>query len=261
MEQNPIRYQDLITPDDSIEKLIGQLEQLNTVYTGMANEVKTQAQGIASSLKTISGATAEGRKATKDASDEAKRLEKAYKALDAALATNAKEIAKLNIVRREANNYNKQMVLRGNEEIRTRKQIAEASYQQLSAQYSLNKAYINTLNATDRQVKANKELIQTTKEIYEQMKRLQADTGKMQLNVGNYPAMDMKAILGSVIGVTSAAGAAVVAINALKGGISVTMDYEHALSGLAAILGTTKDNILELSEQARDLGATTVFTA
>lgn len=263
MEQNPIRYQDLITPDESIEKLIGQLEQLNTVYTGMANEVKTQAQGIASSLKTISGATAEGRKATKDASDEAKRLEKAYKALDAALATNAKEIAKLNIVRREANNYNKQMVLRGNEEIKTRKQIAEASYQQLSAQYSLNKAYINTLNATDRQVKANKELIQTTKEIYEQMKRLQADTGKMQLNVGNYPSMaiDTKAIMSSLIGVTSAAGGVVMAINQLKQGVGVAMDYEKALSGLAAILGTTTDQLGELAKQSRDLGATTIYTA
>lgn len=261
--ENPIRYQDLITPDDSIEKLIGQLEQLNTVYTGMANEVKTQAQGIASSLKTISGATAEGRKATKDASDEAKRLEKAYKALDAALATNAKEIAKLNIVRREANNYNKQMVLRGNEEIKTRKQIAEASYQQLSAQYSLNKAYINTLNATDRQVKANKELIQTTKEIYEQMKRLQADTGKMQLNVGNYPSMaiDTKAIMSSLIGVSSAAGGVMMAINQLKQGVGVAMDYEKALSGLAAILGTTKDQLGELTKQSRDLGATTIYTA
>lgn len=263
MEQNPIRYQDLISPDDSIEKLIGQLEQLNNVYTGMANEVKTQAQGIASSLKNISGATAEGRKATKDASDEAKRLEKAYKALDAALATNAKEIAKLNIVRREANNYNKQMVLRGNEEIKTRKQIAEASYQQLSAQYSLNKAYINTLNATDRQVKANKELIQTTKEIYEQMKRLQADTGKMQLNVGNYPSMaiDTKAIMSSLIGVTSAAGGVVMAINQLKQGVGVAMDYEKALSGLAAILGTTTDQLGELAKQSRDLGATTIYTA
>ena len=34
-EQNPIRYQDLISPDDSIEKLIGQLEELQKIYTGM----------------------------------------------------------------------------------------------------------------------------------------------------------------------------------------------------------------------------------
>ena len=42
-EQNPIRYQDLIAPDDSIEKLIGQLEQLQEVYGKMAEDIKRQA--------------------------------------------------------------------------------------------------------------------------------------------------------------------------------------------------------------------------
>ena len=261
MPENPIKYSDLISPDDSIEKLIEQLEQLNTTYTTMAGNVKQQAEHVANGLKKVSGATSEGRKATKEASEEAKRLEQAYKKLDAALAENAKEIQKLKVITKETNNYNKQMVLRGKEEIDTRKKIAEASYQQLSAQYSLNKAYINTLTDTDRQTKANRELIQTTREIYEQMKKLQADTGKMQLNVGNYPQIDAKAIMSSLIGISSAAGAVMVAVNALKGGVDVAKDYEHALSGLAAILGTTKDAITELSGQARDLGATTIFTA
>ena len=260
-DNNPIKYSDLISPDDSIEKLIGQLEELNTSYTNMATSIKQQASTLVVSLGKVSGATSQGRKAIKEADEETKRLEKAYKQLDAALSVNAKEIARLNVVKREANNFNKQMVLRGKEEISTLQQIKEASYQQLSAQYSLNKAYINSLTAKDREIQKNRELIQTTKEIYEQMKRLQADTGKMQLNVGNYPNIDTKAILGSIVGVTSAAGAAIAAVNALKNGISVTMEYEHALSGLAAILGTTKDNIGELAEQARDLGATTQYTA
>ena len=203
-EQNPIRYQDLITPDDSIEKLIGQLEELQQSYTNMANSVKSQAQQVAESLRQVSGATEQGRKTLKESNDEAARLEKAYKKLDEALSANAKEIAKLNIVRREANNYNKQMVLRGKEEIRTRQQIKEASYQQLSAQYSLNKAYINTLSATERNTKANREYIKTTKEIYEQMKKLQEATGKHQLNVGNYPKLDgIMSMLGSQLGATS----------------------------------------------------------
>ena len=161
-EQNPIRYQDLITPDDSIEKLIGQLEQLQQSYTNMANSMKSQAQQVADSLRQVSGATEQGRKKIKDSNDEAARLERAYKQLDAALASNAKEIAKLNVLRREANNYNKNLILRGKEEIKTREQIKNASYQQLSAQYSLNKAYINSLSAVERNTKANKEYIKTT---------------------------------------------------------------------------------------------------
>jgi hypothetical protein len=50
MEQ-PIKYSDLISPDDSIEKLIGQLEQLQEAYTGMANNVKQQAGQVASGIK------------------------------------------------------------------------------------------------------------------------------------------------------------------------------------------------------------------
>ena len=262
MEQ-PLKYSDLISPDDSIEKLIGQLEQLQQAYTGMVQQVQQQAGALSSSLSKVSGATEQGRSALKNANDDANRLAKAYKQLDAALSENAKEIARLNAVKREANQWNKMLVQRGKDEIRTSQQIKEASYQQLSAQYSLNKAYINSLSATDRRIQKNRELIKSTKEIYEQMKKLQADTGKMQLNVGNYPQLgNMISQLGMLtVGIGSATAAATTAISALKDGITVAKDYQHSLSGLAAILGTTTDNITELREQSENLGATTVFTA
>ena len=185
-EQNPIKYSDLIAPDSSIEDLIGLLERLNTTYTGVVNSVKTQASTLASSLKAVSGATESGRNATKAASEEAQRLQNAYKHLDAAMSSNAQWITKIKEITREQNQYNKNMVKLGGEEIKTREQITQATYNQLSAQYSLNKAYINNLSAEEREVKVNKDLIDTTKEIYEQMKRLQEATGKYTLNVGNY---------------------------------------------------------------------------
>jgi TP901 family phage tail tape measure protein len=258
--ENPIRYQDLISPDDSIEKLIQQLEQLQDAYTGMAQSVKQQAQGVASSLQQVSGATKQGQKTISEANEEAKRLEQAYKKLDAAYASNAKEIAKLNVLRREANNYNKNLVLRGKEEIKTKEQIKNASYAQLSAQYSLNKAYINSLNAVERNTKANREYIKTTKEIYEQMKRLQEATGKNQLNVGNYG--DALKNFGSIaFGIGSMAAAGTAAIGVLRNNINTAKEYEKSVSVLAAILGTTSDKIGELTEQSKNLGATTVFTA
>ena len=259
-EQNPIRYQDLIAPDDSIEKLIGQLEKLQEVYGKMAEDIKRQASELSASLTKVSGATQQGQKAIKDSNTEAAKLEKAYKQLDFALSQTAKEIARLNVVKREANNYNKQMVLRGKEEIKTMEQIKNASYQQLSAQYSLNKAYLNSLTAADRKIKSNKELIKSTKEIYEQMKRLQADTGKMQLNVGNYPQLGgLLGGLGVRMGGAAAAGLALGKV--IKDNVSLATEYEKSLSVLAAILGTTKEGVQDLSEQAQHLGATTVFTA
>ena len=94
-EQNPIKYSDLITPDDSIEKLIGQLEQLTQVYSGVAESVKAKAQTMAASLRAVSGATEEGRTSTKNAASDADRLTKAYEALNFARSETAKKIAEL----------------------------------------------------------------------------------------------------------------------------------------------------------------------
>ena len=225
----------------------------------MAADVKRQAAELAASLTKVSGATNEGKEKIGESSKVAYKLNDAYKKLSQATAATAREIQRVNQLRKDYNNYIKQTNLRGKEEIKTMEQIKNASYQQLSAQYNLNKAYLNSLTATDRKIKANRELVKSTKDIYEQMKKLQAETGKMQLNVGNYPQIG--SILGGAIGVSGAAGAALAGINALKNGIGVAKDFQYQLSGLAAILGTTKDNIEELTKQARGLGATTIFTA
>lgn len=252
-EQNPIRYADLISPDDSIERLITQLEQLQTAYGNMANSVKSQAQQVAASLQTVSGATEQGRKTIKESNDEAARLEKAYKQLDAALSNNAKEIAKLNIIRREQNNINKQMILRGKEEINTAEKIKNASYQQLSAQYSLNKAYINTLTLKQREQKENKELIKQSEQIYEQMKKLQEATGKHQLNVGNYPQLDgVINSLGSRLGVAGNLTSMLTSKTALlTGAIGATA---------AAVIAGTKAWADYNSEMSQQVNMATVIT-
>ena len=95
MEENPIKYSDLIAPDDSIEKLIGQLERLQETYTGVANSVKAQAAAMNASLRSVSGATQEGRAATKGAAQDADRLTKAYRDLAFARSETAKQIAEL----------------------------------------------------------------------------------------------------------------------------------------------------------------------
>ena len=116
-EQNPIRYQDPISPDDSIEKLIGQLVQLNEAYTGMATSVKQQASSLAASLKTVSGATMQGQTATRNASVEADKLAKAYRDLNFARSDTAKKIAELKLAQQEENRITKlQTILNNTEE-------------------------------------------------------------------------------------------------------------------------------------------------
>ena len=43
MNDNPIKYSDLVKPDDSIEKLIKQLDELNDSYMNFTENVKKNA--------------------------------------------------------------------------------------------------------------------------------------------------------------------------------------------------------------------------
>ena len=178
-EQNPIKYSDLISPDDSIEKLIGQLETLMKVYNDLADEVKTDAAQIAASLKTVSGATEQGKQATKGATQETDRLAKAYKDLAFARSETAMKIEELKQKQKEEKYYTKL--------ITEQNRAATGSYNDLSAQYRLNKIAINNLTKAQREHSpAAKKLIEETRQIYEEMNKMQQETGKFSLNVGNY---------------------------------------------------------------------------
>ena len=60
-EDDKIKYSDIIEPDDSIEKLVKQLGELNQSYETMVNAIRAGADRIVHSIKSASGATSEGR--------------------------------------------------------------------------------------------------------------------------------------------------------------------------------------------------------
>ena len=158
VNNNPIKYSDLISPDNSITDLIKQLDTLSDSYTNALQNIKNEAVQLASILQRVSGATEEGRKATKKAADDADRLARAQKELAFAESENAKRISELNIAKQEANQINKLLVKIN--------QSAEGSYNRLSAQYSLNKIYINNMTKAEREAaEAQEGLISKTKEL------------------------------------------------------------------------------------------------
>ena len=103
MEQNPIRYQDLISPDDSITELISQLEKLQSSYEATAESIKTRAASISQSLKTVSGATQQGQQFARQAAAETNKLTKAYDDLNFARTNTAKKIMELNMAKKNHN--------------------------------------------------------------------------------------------------------------------------------------------------------------
>lgn len=207
---NPIKYSDLISPDNSITDLIKQLDELSATYTNALKNIKAEAIQLAEILKKVSGATEDGRKTTKKAADDAERLARAQRDLAFAESENAKKLAELKLAQQESNQINK-LIVKIN-------QSAEGSYNRLSAQYSLNKIYLNNMTKAEREnTEEGRKLVAQTKEIYEEMKRLQEATGKFQLNVGNYTEASDAIIaygdkLKETLGLNSAFGESLLAL-------------------------------------------------
>ena len=231
VNNNPIKYSDLISPDNSITDLIKQLDTLSDSYTNALQNIKNEAVQLASILQRVSGATEEGRKATKKAADDADRLARAQKELAFAESENAKRISELNIAKQEANQINKLLVKIN--------QSAEGSYNRLSAQYSLNKIYINNMTKAEREAaEAQEGLISKTKELYQEMNRLQQETGKSQLNVGNYSEVSDAIInygdrLKESLGLNNAFGESLLSLG--KGGEQSKAVFQAMADGAKAL--------------------------
>lgn len=102
-EDDKIKYSDIIEPDDSIEKLVKQLGELNQSYETMVNAIRAGADRIVHSLKSASGAASEGRKAIDEATASTSRLERAQNELKLALSDTGRQIAWLKAQTSDAN--------------------------------------------------------------------------------------------------------------------------------------------------------------
>lgn len=92
-DEDKIKYSDIIQPDDSIEKLIKQLGELNQLYETMVNAIRAGADRVVHALKTASGATNEGRKSIDEATASTSRLERAQNELKIVMSDTGKQIA------------------------------------------------------------------------------------------------------------------------------------------------------------------------
>ena len=282
-QPNPIKYSDLVKPDNSISDLIKQLEELQKVYADTAKKLKDEAAAVAASIKGASGATEEGRKAITEAAAATEKLAAEEKKVTAAETANKKALTELKIAQQEQNRI---------EKLQAKLAASTAgSYNALSAQYALNKIRINAMSQAERDAaEKSEQLISKTNALYEAMKKMQAETGMHQLNVGNYKSaldglgkvmqgvsgsasqlagsLGVGGVGGSLSGLAAGAGPVGVAVAAFAGfttamvdGIDTAREYEKAVSTLQSITGMTKDAMSALTDQARQLGATTTYTA
>ena len=236
---NPIKYSDLVKPDDSITKLIAQLDQLSDAYMNALQNIKSEAITVKAALESVSGATESGRKTIRGASSDTDKLARAQRDLAFAESENAKRLAELKQAQKEANELNK-LTTRLN-------QSAEGSYNRLSAQYSINKIYLNNMTVEERQAtEEGRKLEAETKAIYEEMKRLQEATGKTSLNVGNYEGATVK-LTSQIRQMTEA-----LAVMRLEGKQD-TAEYAQ----MSKEAGALKDALADASQEVKNMASDT----
>jgi TP901 family phage tail tape measure protein len=89
-----------------------------------------------------------------------------------------------------------------------------------------------------------------------QLKKLDRTVGDNFRNVGNY-----RSALGKLQGALGALGVAFGSAMIVRNVAGTMADFDQSVADLSAIMGKTKEEIKGLTEQAKELGATTRFTA
>lgn len=176
---NPIKASDLYQDDGALTAAIKQLQELGKQHAEVLAEVKKEAIGLQVNVKKLNATTAENREEISRSAKQADELAKRYQKYNDSLTKNAQDIAAVQEAQTKLNQVNR---------AEARLNMAkEGSYNALSAQYTLLKLRLNQMTRAERDNTAEgRKMVTQAREIYQEMKRLQEETGKTSLNVGNY---------------------------------------------------------------------------
>lgn len=141
-DDDKIKYSDIIQPDDSIDKLIQQLERLTSTYESMLEGVRTGANKMSQSLKQASGATSEGRAAIEETAAATKRLKKAQEEFESSLTGTGNAVTELKAKTTEG--------ARATVELAQRTRGLADSYSNLSTQLKDNVKTWKSLSSEER---------------------------------------------------------------------------------------------------------------
>ena len=128
------------------------------------------------------------------------------------------------------------------------------SYDSLTKQNAALSASLRKLS--DPLGKNRKEFDNLSKKIRtntDTLKKMDAQMGRNQRNVGNYKQ--------AIAGVVTTVGAAVIAFKTFQRVLGTFVEFEFQMKQVGVISGATAEELLLLSDSAKELGATTAFTA
>lgn len=147
--------------------------------------------------------------------------------------------------------------------LKLQKQEGQA-YSQMSKKLNeLRNRYKNLAVQNKENTKEGRKLLKNIQQLDSKLKRVDKAVGQSQRNVGNYTSawgkLGMR--LKSVASAFGLVGGVMGAVQVIKGAFNIVKEFNQQLANLKAISGASPEELKELEKSARDLGATTRYTA
>tara|TARA_R110000744_G_scaffold199039_2_gene318290 strand:+ start:5310 stop:9062 length:3753 start_codon:yes stop_codon:yes gene_type:complete len=265
-----IKYSDLFEDDGGIDKLIQKIKELETTYAKIGKASVKQ-------LNAVKRATENLKTTDKDFNNQIKANEKQVDAVVKKMKEQEKEEKKLNNLRKKAirlktDEAKTEQALRVQvqEQTRALKQEVTAvskaagAYKRQSTQLNiLRKRYKDLAVAGKQNTKEAKNLLISITKLDSKLKQIDATVGQSTRKVGNY-ATAFRGVAGAfrnVIGALGITAGLAGLARVVSGSIGIFASYEKQNSKLQAVLGVTKEEMVEITAASKELGATTAFTA
>jgi len=256
-----------IINDSWAAKAVKQGEDLLKVLEKLEEQGKQTADQLSKVAKTQSGATAKSIRDITQAVSKSNAERKKSIAID-----NEKKSLEEKLTRLRSNKIqqNEQLKVLISEQRKVNKQLARettglaGAYEKESKTLIKLRKQLKDLIITEGEgSKKTQQLKRRVTELDQKLKSADAAAGQFQRNVGNYP----KAMGGAIASLKKFAGAlgivgGVQLLNrGLRNTFGIIKNFDQAQANLASVLGVTRDEMSGLTEMAKELGATTKFTA
>ncbi len=219
------------------------IKQVN-LATEATKKLQQQIRGV---NKTGAGSEA------KERVDLANKITKATNQVVVAQTKQAEQLERLNMEKREAKQLNKANATLNNKLAGTEEKLLATN-----TKLRLERKKLNTETKKGRQ-----ELVRINAQLDKNNAKLKANADqlkKQRLGIGRY-ANAMKNVGKQMLTMFGGMTALFAVIGVIKNAVNIFIEFSKSSSRLAAILGKTKGEIKALTEQAKELGATTAFTA
>ena len=238
---------------EAIKRLVQEQDKSEKQFkdqTNAASELKKRIAELEAQIKKLTASEKTAKKAKTD-------LQKAEERLAKSTGATAKELARL---REETLRNN-----RANKDSAKLNLSSIGGYERLSIKLNQARKRYKDLAASNREAtKEGKALLANIQQLDGRLKKIDANVGQYQRGVGNYSSA-FKGLGKNILGALGVVGGVTLAVrglsSVLREGFDANRNFELAIAKVGVVSGATQDELKALTDQAKQLGATTRFSA